>query len=180
MSGNDDLKPKAVFFAGIVLLFSGPLIAIAPFFTPPPNGCPCPGGFPNVSYPLEVPGILVALAGLAHIAYGGLRVRNLPELPKEASAGRLKIPVLGLSGVGMLALAGLLFGIDLTGPGWSIVLYEGMGLYLGTLGLGVLLFTFLTSVTGNKAGGLSLSAGLILCGISVLLTYGLSSDFSTR
>jgi hypothetical protein len=175
-----DLTPKAVFFIGIVLLLAGPLIAITPFFTPPANGCPCPEGFPNVSYPLESPGIVVAAVGIVLLAYGGLKNRNVPESPEGSSARRLEIPVVGLSGVGMLILAGLLFGIDLTGPGWSILLYQGMGLCLGTLGAGMFLFAGLTSATGTKSGGLFLTAGLILCGFSLLFTTTLSSDFATR
>jgi hypothetical protein len=172
--------PKAAFLAGVILLLSGPLIAITPFFTPPPNGCPCPEGFPNVSYPLEGAGIVAAIVGLALIAYGILKGRRLPKAPPVASQRDLETPVVGLSGIGLLVLAGLLSRVNLTGPGWSILLYQGMGLYLGALGIGMLLFAGFALAAGTKAGGLFLAVGVILCGMSLLLTYTLSSDFATR
>jgi hypothetical protein len=174
------LTPRTFFYTGIVLSFLGPLIAILPSFTPPPNGCPCPEGFPNVSYPLEGPGIVVAAVGIAFIVFGGLKGRRISASPERPSARHLEIPVVGFSGGVILILAGLLSGIDLTGPGWSILLYQGVGLYLGTLGIGMLFFAGLASATGTKAGGISLAAGLILCGFSLLFTYTLSSDFATR
>ena len=174
------MMPRTVIFTGILLLLLGPLIAITPFFTPPPNGCPCPEGFPNVSYPLEGPGAVVALAGIAVLIYGGIRWRGRPGSPQGTSARQMEVPIVGLLGIGLLVLAALLSGIDLTGPGWSILLYQGMGLYLGTLGVGMLFFTGLTLATGTRAAGLCLAMGSVLCGISLLFTYTLSSDFATR
>ena len=162
------------------MVLPGPLIAMTPYFTPPLNGCPCPEGFPNISYPLESAGIVVAVLGVGLVVYGGLEGRKSSGSQTITSRRGLEISVVGLSGLGLLGLATLVSGIGLMGPGWSIVLYQGVGLYLGTLGIGMLLFAGFASVTGTNVGGLFLAAGVILCGLSVLLTYTLSSDFATR
>jgi len=174
------MTPRLVLYAGIILLLSGPLVALAPHFNPPPNGCPCPEGFPDVSYPLGSVGIALAVAALALIFYGGLRLRGLPKAQPPVPRRDSATAFVAMSGVILFVLAGLLSEIDLTGPGWSILLYQGMRLYLGMLGIAMLLFAGFASITGTKVGSLFLAVGAVFCGISVLLTYILSSEFALR
>jgi len=166
---------------GIAMLLAGPLVAFTPVFTPPPNGCPpCPD-FPNVTTPFTSSGIGVMIVGVALVIYGGAK-RMKGDLGIEETYPRLRneTAAIALMGVLLLVLASTLSGIDLRGPGWSIVLYEGQGLYLGTLGVGMLLFAGFAALSMRRSSALFMTVGIILCGISLLFSYTLSSDFATR
>ena len=166
--------------AGIVLLLSGPLVALTPLFTPPSNGCPCPEGL-DVSTPFGDAGVIVGVAGFGLVIYGALQQRREgPRAQTTAPHGDDVVGFAGVSGVVLLVLSFVLSGIDLTGPGWSILLYQGQGLYLGILGIGMLLFAVFASMTRKRGTALFLAAGVILCGISLLLSFTLRSEFELR
>ncbi len=165
---------------GIALLLAAPLVALTPLFIPPPNGCPCPQGL-DVSTPFGNAGITVGGAGSALIVYGTVRQRGrIPMERRATSNGHSEVIVVAVLGVTLLILSMLLSQIDLTGPGWSILLYGAQALYLGMLGIGMLLFAGFALITRRRLGSLFLSSGILLCGISLLFTYTLNSDFSTR
>lgn len=166
--------------AGIALLFTGPLVALTPVFTPPPNGCPpCPG-FPSVSTPFVNLGIIVGAMGAALAIYGGIQERTIAL--KEGPAMQRGSETIGIAlvGIALLVASAALSGIDLTGPGWSIVLYQEQGFYLGTLGGGTLFFVGFASLSKRRLSALFTSVGVVLCAISLLFSYTLSSDFATR
>ncbi|HYB76247.1 MAG TPA: hypothetical protein VEC08_04740, partial [Nitrososphaerales archaeon] len=130
-----------------------------------------------MTYPLVGVGIAVGTIGLVLIIGSGLQLRRRGhEVQPETSHRRKEDALVGVIGVVLIVLAFALSEIDLTGPGWSIVLYGTQGLYLGTLGLGTLLFGGFAFLTKSRWGALCLATGVVLCGISLLFSYGLSSD----
>jgi hypothetical protein len=168
----------AILPIGIVLLLSAPVIALTPLFTPPPNGCPCPQGL-DVTTPFTNVAVAVGIVGTVLIAYTGVRQRSTIIPTSGPMNNRMRITA-AFSGIVVLIAGMILSQIDLIGPGWSILPYSAQGFYLQTLGLGVLFFAGFSIATRSKMGPLFLSVGIILCGLSLLFTYGLSSDFSTR
>jgi len=168
----------AILLAGIVLVLSAPLIALTPVFAPPPNGCPCPGGI-DVTTPFTNAGIAVGIVGVALTAFAAVKWQSF-GFRIAGEANNRTVVAVAFAGVVLLIVAMVLSQIDLTGPGWSILLYSAQGFYLGTLGVGVLLFSGFTLATRSAIGASLLSTGIVLCGISLLFSYGLSSDFSTR
>jgi hypothetical protein len=166
---------------GIAFVLVAPLVSMTPLFTPPASGCPpCPN-FPDVRTPFVNIGILVGLLGALMCAYGGLDYRRSRSLAQSATR-KLDSDIVGaaLLGFVVLAIALILMGTDLTGPGWSVLLYQGEGMYLGAIGIGMLFFALFAVLTREKLGAIALAAGILLCGTALLFTYGLSSDFATR
>jgi hypothetical protein len=168
----------AILPIGIILLFSAPAIAMSSLFTPPPNGCPCPQGL-DVTTPFTNLAVAVGIVGTVLIAYTG--VRQPSTILPTSGPVKNRMPITAaFSGIIVLITGMILSQIDLTGPGWSIFLYGAQGFYFETLGVGVLLFAGFSISTRSKIGAPFLSVGIILCGLSLLFTYTLSSDFSTR
>ncbi len=166
--------------AGIALLLAGPLIALTPVFTPPPNGCPpCPD-FPSVSTPFVNLGIIVGAAGAVLVIYGGIRDRKSALREGPATQRGRENAGMTLVGIALLVASVTLSAIEIRGPGWSIVLYQDQGFYLGTLGVGTMLFAGFASLSKRRLSALFTSIGVVLCGISLLFSYTLSSDFATR
>jgi hypothetical protein len=166
---------------GIALVLAAPLVSITPLFTPPASGCPpCPN-FPDVRTPFVNIGILVGLVGALTCAYGGLDYRG-SRSPARSATRKPDSDIVGaaLLGFAVLAIALILTGIDLTGPGWSILLYQSEGMYLGAVGIGMLFFALAAVLTREKLGAIALAAGMLICGTALLFTYALSSDFATR
>jgi hypothetical protein len=175
MRASDAILP-----IGVVLLLSAPLIALTPIFTPPPNGCPCPGGL-NVTTPFRDAGIVVGAIGVGVVLYGAVqRRRPLGDNEGTNQHKGTENAIVGGFGVGLLVVSGILSQVDLSGPGWQILLYQGQALYLETLGIGVLLFAGFASITRRRASGVLLAAGIVLCGVSLLFSSLLYSDFLPR
>lgn len=168
---------EAALPAGIVLLFLAPLVALTPVFTPPPGGCPCPQGLP-VTTPFADVAIVVGIFGALLAAYGG--AKRLSGFPNARPLSSRATMATAVSGLGTLVVGYILSSFELTGPGWSIVLYEAQGFYLEALGTGVLLFAGLVVATKSEVGSLFLSAGGVLDGLSLLFTFVGSSDFLLR
>ena len=170
---------SAILRAGIALILFAPLISLTPRFTPPPNGCPCPEGL-DVSTPFGNVGVIIGAIGIALILYSGIRLRarlfGEPPTPSREPNENAAVAVLGIA---FLIIAEILSGIDLSGPGWQVYLYGDQAFYLGTLGVGMALFGGLAFVT-RRASALSLAAGVVLCGISLLFSSLAYSDFLPR
>jgi hypothetical protein len=121
------------------------------------------------------------VTGLALVIYGGVgRKKGTPGMEGTSPHFRNEIAAIALIGVLLLILASVLSGIDLRGPGWSIVLYQEQSLYLGILGVGMLLFAGFAVLSMRRLSGIFMAIGVTLCGISLLFSYTLSSDFATR
>jgi hypothetical protein len=169
---------EAILPVGIAILLMAPLVALMPVFTPPPNGCPCPQGL-DVTTPFADVAIVVGILGVLLIVYGGTK-RFLSGLTYERPPNNKGTTATAVSGFAVLVAGLILSEIDLTGPGWSIVLYSAQGFYLEALGVGILLFAGLVVTTRSGVGSLFLSMGGILSGLSLLLIFLSSSDFSLR
>ena len=135
-----------ILLAGIVFLLSGPLVALTPVFTPPPNGCPCPEGL-NYSTPFGATGVSFGAVGMALILYCSVQRRRTLGTQGKGSHGENEVAIVAVFGVVLLVLSSILSGIVLRGPGWVIAPYGAQGLYLGTLGIGTLLFAGFASIT---------------------------------
>ena len=169
---------RAILPVGIAILLLAPLVALMPVFTPPPDGCPCPQGL-DVTTPFVGVAIVVGILGVLLIAYGGVK-RLLPGLADARPPNNKATVATAVSGFTVLVAGLILSEVDLTGPGWSIVLYSAQGFYLEALGVGILLFAGLVVASGSGVGSLFLSVGGILSGLSLLLISLSSSDFSLR
>lgn len=169
---------EAILPVGIVLLLLAPLVALMPVFTPPPNGCPCPQGL-DVTTPFADVAVVVGILGVLLIVYGVAK-RLLRSFAYARPSNNKATVATTVSGFTVLVAGLVLSEIDLTGPGWSIVLYSAQGFYLEVLGVGILLFAGLVVTTRSGVGSLFLSVGGVLSGLSLLLISLSSSDFSLR
>lgn len=169
---------EAILPVGVVLLLVAPLVALTPVFTPPSGGCPCPQ-FPDVSTPFRDVAVAVGIVGVLMIVYGGVKQRALSLSSSRPMSNRATMAT-AVSGFSVLVAGVILSQIDLTGPGWSIVLYSAQGFYLEALGFGILLFAGLVATTRSRVGSLFLSVGGVLSGLSLLFISLSSSDFALR
>ena len=169
---------EAILPVGVALVLLAPLVALTPVFTPPPGGCPCPQGL-NVTTPFADVAIVAGMLGALLIVYCTAR-RLLPSLVYARPSNNKATVATAVSGFAVLVTGLVLSEIDLTGPGWSIVLYSAQGFYLEALGVCILLFAGLVATTRSSVGSLFLSVGGVLSGLSLLLIFLSSSDFSLR
>lgn len=179
---HDDASVKnsgLILLIGIVLLLAAPVVALVPRFTPPAGGCPCPQGL-QVTTPFGAVGLVIGIVGLAFASYGATQRRR--GIVAEASIHRRDHWGEGgaVAGVVTLAASLVLSQIEFRGPGWSIVLYASQADYLGTVAVGLLLFSGFAYVTREKVSALLLAGGVLLCAMSLFLTDLLYSDFALR
>jgi hypothetical protein len=126
-------------------------------------------------------GIVFGIVGSVMVVYGGFqRRRGIAEEQTTSPDKKSEVWSAALLVIILLIISVVLGQVDLTGPGWSIVIYGAQSLYLNTLGFGMLLFAGFGLATRNKLGAFLLAMGVLFCGISLLVSYTLSSDFSLR
>lgn len=173
---------EVIVLAGIVVILCGPVISLAPVFTPPPGGCPCPNGL-DVMTPFVYAGLVVSIIGVMITPVGLVvhyRWRERVSTNVTKSQNSLSMTIAAVCGLALFLTSGILSSIDISGPGYQVYLYGPEGFYLGTIGVGTLLFAGFSLATRKLVIAACLAIGVVLCGISLFFLSAQYGDFFLR